>query len=56
MMEWIFDGIGTELAGAVIGALLGGFGGYKLGVKKTIVKQTQTAGDNAIQYQEGIKK
>jgi len=33
MCEWIFDGIGTELIGLAIGALLGGVAGYNIGVR-----------------------
>lgn len=55
-LEWIFDGIGTELIGAIIGLIIGAFGGgavgYKMGVK-TKVKQSQTAEDNATQTQIG---
>jgi len=54
-MEWIFDGIGTEIIGIVIsltiGALGGGAVGYKIGIKRT-AKQKQTAGDDAEQKQE----
>lgn len=54
--EWIFDGIGTEIIVAVIGLLVGAFGGgavgYKIGVKNKI-KQKQKAGDNVNQNQIG---
>lgn len=54
-MEWIFDGIGTEIIGIVIsliiGALGGGAVGYKIGIKRT-AKQKQLAGDDAEQKQE----
>ena len=54
-MEWIFDGIGTEIIGIVIsliiGALGGGAVGYKIGIKRT-AKQKQAAGDDAEQKQE----
>lgn len=49
-MEWILDGIGTELIGLAIGALLGGGIGYKIGIA-TKVKQKQIAGDGAKQQQ-----
>ena len=42
MYEWIFDGIGTELIGLTIGALLGGIAGYTIGVRNKS-KQTQKA-------------
>lgn len=54
-MDWIFDGIGTEIIGIIIsliiGALGGGAVGYKIGIKRT-VKQKQIAGDEAKQKQE----
>ena len=55
-VEWIFDGLGTEiivgLISFIIGALGGGFAGYKIGVKNK-VKQKQKARDNANQNQVG---
>lgn len=50
MYEWIFDGIGTELIGLIIGALLGGIAGYTIGVRSKS-KQTQKAGEGANQRQ-----
>lgn len=41
-MDWIFDGIGTEIisiiAGLLIGACAGGTIGYRIGISKAIVK------------------
>lgn len=34
-MENIFEGIGTEIIGIIISAILGGFIGYKIGISKT---------------------
>jgi hypothetical protein len=51
-LEWIFDGIGTELISLVIGAVFGGAAGYKIGSKNKI-KQSQKAGDNSKQVQIG---
>ena len=54
-MEWIFDGIGTEIIGIVIsliiGALGGGVVGYRIGIKRT-ANQKQIAGDDTEQKQE----
>lgn len=54
-MDWIFDGIGTEIIGIIIslivGALGGGAVGYKIGIKRT-AKQKQIASDDAEQKQE----
>ena len=44
-MDWFFSGIGTEIISALIGLLIGGIGGYKIGVRNKI-KQVQKAGDN----------
>lgn len=51
-LEWIFDGIGTELVSLIIGAVVGGATGYKIGTKNRI-KQKQKAGDNSKQIQIG---
>lgn len=51
--EWLFDGIGTEIISLVIGLLIGGGAGYRIGVRKTVVRQSEKAGDNAIQQQIG---
>ena len=51
-MEWFFDGIGTEIISLIVGALIGGGVGYKIGIKK-VFKQRQKAKDNANQIQVG---
>lgn len=55
LLEWIFDGIGTEIVGIVvsliIGAIGGGAVGYKIGIKQTL-SQKQSAGDDSEQRQE----
>ena len=51
-MEWIFDGIGTVFVSATIGLIIGGIGGYSIGVRKTN-KMKQKSGDNANQTQIG---
>lgn len=48
----IFDGIGTELISLAVGAVIGGFTGYKIGVKNKN-KQKQKARDNSNQIQIG---
>lgn len=50
-MEWFFDGIGTEIISLIIGVILGGGVGYKVGIKRT-TSQKQVAGDNSKQRQE----
>lgn len=54
-LQWIFDGIGTELISLIIGLLIGGGAGYKIGVKKT-KNQTQKAGHHSTQTQIGSVK
>lgn len=51
-MEWFFSGIGTEIISALIGLLIGGISGYKIGVQNKI-KQTLKAGDNSNISQTG---
>lgn len=53
-MEWIFDGIGTEIASGILTLLIGAIGGtmfYKIAIKRT-AKQKQYAGDDSKQSQE----
>ena len=56
-MDWIFDGIGTEIisiiVGLLIGACAGGTIGYRIGISKTAVKQHQKAKDESSQKQIG---
>lgn len=51
-MEWFFSGIGTEIISALIGLVIGGIGGYKIGVRNKI-KQVQKAGNNSNLSQTG---
>lgn len=51
-MEWFFDGIGTAIVSAIFGIIIGGIGGYSIGIRKTN-KMEQKAGDNANQTQIG---
>lgn len=50
-IQWIFDGIGTEILSLITGGIIGGLTGYKLGVNNK-GKQTQNAGSEARQRQE----
>ncbi len=50
-MEWIFDGIGTELLSLIIGAIVGGTVGYKIGSKN---KQIEKKSNNSKQIQNAI--
>lgn len=51
-MEWFFSGIGTEIISALVGLIIGGVSGYKIGVRNKI-KQVQKAGDNSKLSQTG---
>lgn len=51
-INWIFDGIGTEILSLFIGLLSGGCIGYKIGIHNK-VKQTQKSGHHSIQTQIG---
>lgn len=51
-MEWFFSGIGTEIISALVGLVIGGVSGYKIGVRNKI-KQIQKAGDNSKLSQTG---
>lgn len=48
--EWFFDGIGSTIVSLVVGAIIGGFTGYKIGIHKR-VKLIQKAGDSSEQNQ-----
>ncbi len=48
-VKWFFDGFGTFLVGLLVGGA--GVAGLFLVVKKTRVRQSQKAGDNARQIQ-----
>ena len=53
-MEWIFSGIGTEISGIIVSSfvsiLLGGFVGFKIGIKYS-TRQKQIAANNSNQVQ-----
>jgi hypothetical protein len=51
-MEWIFDGIGTQIVSLVIGLIGGGAIGYRVGINANI-SQHQKAGDKVSQIQIG---
>lgn len=55
MHEWIFSGIGTAVVSGLLGFLFGGGVGFYVGQRsvKQKSKQKQSAGDNAIQVQQG---
>ena len=51
-IQWIFDGIGTEIISLMIGLIVGGISGYKIGVRNK-ASQKQKARDNVTQIQKG---
>ncbi len=52
-MEWIFEGIGTAIVSLILGLIIGGVGGYKIGIRKSN-EMNQKAGNNAKQTQIGM--
>ena len=50
-MTWVFDGIGSTIFPLIVGTLIGGAIGYKIGIHKN-VKQKQIGGNSAKQRQE----
>ena len=50
-VQWIFDGIGTEIISLIVGLGVGGFAGYRIGIKHAS-KQNQVADDSSKQRQE----
>ena len=52
-IEWIFSGIGTYILSVLAGLLVGGFTGYKFGIRSVKVKLRQKAGNNSNQTQIG---
>lgn len=54
-MEWLFDGIGSEIIGIVLSLIIGAIGGgaivYKIAIKHTSM-QSQEANNNSKQKQE----
>lgn len=52
-MEWFFDGIGTAIIIFVLGLIIGGPAGYKIGVHRTKIKQKQKARNSSTQTQIG---
>lgn len=50
---WVFSGIGTQILSAVVIFVVGAFTGYKVGVRKSSLRQIQKAGDNSTQSQVG---
>ncbi|MBM6930453.1 hypothetical protein H5999_05240 [[Clostridium] spiroforme] len=51
-IQWIFDGIGTEVISLIVGLIVGGVSGYKIGVRNK-ANQKQQARDHATQTQKG---
>jgi hypothetical protein len=51
-LKWLFDGLGTAAVSALVGVLIGGGVGYRIGIKESI-RQRQKAGNNSNQIQIG---
>lgn len=52
ILSWLFDGLGTQIITFLVGAITGGFCGYKIGIHNK-TKQSQKAGNNSSQTQIG---
>ena len=52
-MEWVFDGIGTEIVVFILGLLTGGGIGYRIAINKKCIKQRQKSGNKSSQIQVG---
>lgn len=52
-IQWVFDGLGTELVSLAIGGILGGIVGFRIGKHKRKMHQVQEAGIESEQYQKG---
>ncbi len=50
-IQWIFSGIGTQILSGIVGALVGGFLGYKIRDRQ-VVKQSQVSGKESEQEQK----
>ena len=51
-LSGLFDGLGTQIITFLVGAITGGFCGYKIGIHNK-TKQSQKAGNNSSQTQIG---
>lgn len=36
--EWVFDGIGSQIVGVIIGFIIGGISGYRIGIKRNYLQ------------------
>ena len=52
-VRWVFSGIGSTVISIIVGAICGGVAGYRIGIKKTTIKQTQKNKGNGNQVQIG---
>lgn len=52
-VSWVFSGIGSTAISIIVSAICGGVVGYRIGIKKTTIKQTQKNRGNGNQVQIG---
>lgn len=52
-VSWVFSGIGSTVISIIVGAICGGVAGYRIGIKKTTIKQTQKNRGDGNQVQIG---
>lgn len=55
-VSWVFSGIGSTVISIIVGAICGGVAGYRIGIKKTTIKQTQKNRGNGNQVQIGSQE
>lgn len=53
---WLFEGLGTELLMFALGILLGGLGGYRLGIKQNGVQKQKARGQSEQEQQIEVDK
>lgn len=53
-ISWVFSGIGSTVISIIVGAICGGVAGYRIGIKKMTIKQTQKRMRNALVWNDDI--
>lgn len=53
-ISWVFSGIGSTVISIIVDAICGGVAGYRIGIKKMTIKQTQKRMRNALVWNDDI--